>query len=50
MTEEKKKCAITRFFSRIVEKLDKKMEEKAKSSCGCCGPKSRDDSGGCCGR
>jgi len=36
------------FFSRILDRLDKKMEEKAKSSSCCC--KSSDKSGGksCC--
>ena len=34
------------IFARWFEKLDKKMEEKAKSKGCCCGPK--DDKGSCC--
>ena len=42
--EEKKKKG---FLAKLIEKIDKKLEEKAKSKC-CCGPKddSKDDK--CC--
>jgi len=49
--EEKKKKGI---LSGIMEKADKRMEEKAKDDCGCgccCGPKKeeKDRKEGCCG-
>ena len=51
MNKEKKtkKTGLKAFFESVVEKIDKKMEEKAKSK-KCCGdgddqPK---DSGSCC--
>ena len=37
------------FFAKVFEKLDKKMEEKAKSeSCGCRPPNGKDNNS-CCG-
>ena len=48
MSEKKKG-----FFAKLIEKMDKKLEAKAKSSC-CCTPKddSKDGSKGdsCCGK
>lgn len=45
--KKKKVSAIKRFFSQFVEKVDKRMEEKSKSSGCCCGgPKSGNKS--CC--
>lgn len=41
--ETKKKS----FFARMFEKLDKKMEEKAKSGSCCCKPSDKKD-GSCC--
>jgi len=35
------------FFARLFDKLDKKMEEKAKSSPCCCKPSDKGD-GSCC--
>ena len=35
------------FFARMFEKLDKKMEEKAKSGSCCCKPSDKGD-GSCC--
>ena len=37
------------FFGRLIEKLDKKMEEKAKTR-SCCGNKSKDKDKPCCSR
>ena len=37
------------FFSRLVERLDKKMEEKAKSG-SCCSKKDKDEGKPCCGK
>ena len=36
------------FIGRIVEKLDKKIEQKAKSSCCCSGGKGKDKGSSCC--
>lgn len=33
----KKSCKIKDFFKSLAEKIDKKMQQKAKSSKGCCG-------------
>lgn len=41
--EEKKKG----FFSKLIEKLDKKLEAKSKQSGCCCGPKN-DKGDSCC--
>ncbi len=41
-----KKEAKKGFFAKLMEKLDKKLEEKAKKNTGCCLPKEGD--GGCC--
>jgi len=35
------------FFARLFDKLDKKMEEKAKSGTCCCKPSDKGD-GSCC--
>ncbi len=35
----KKSSKIKAFFKSLAEKIDKKMQEKAKSSKCCCGPK-----------
>ena len=46
-TNGKKKNKVKQFFTGLVEKIDKKMEEKAKNSSGCCGSgKGKDDP--CC--
>jgi hypothetical protein len=42
--EEKKKG----FFARLVEKLDKKLEAKAKKTGSCCGSE-KDNGNSCCG-
>lgn len=44
MTEKKKG-----FFAKLIEKIDKKMEEKAKSSC-CCKPKDDSKGDSCCSK
>lgn len=42
MTDEKKTEQKKGFFARLIDSLDKKMEEKARSGgCGCCAPKSQ---------
>jgi hypothetical protein len=47
-SEAKKTNKVKGFFSRIFANIDKKMEEKAKSSkCGCCGDKNEDNKS-CC--
>ncbi|MFA6349863.1 MAG: hypothetical protein WCY12_02930 [Candidatus Omnitrophota bacterium] len=36
------------FFARLLDRLDKKMEEKSRSqNCGCCGSKNKEDRS-CC--
>ncbi len=35
------------FFGKLIEKLDKKMEEKAKAK-PCCDPKDKDKGKSCC--
>ncbi|MBU0504012.1 MAG: hypothetical protein ABH882_02520 [Candidatus Omnitrophota bacterium] len=35
------------FFGKLFEKLDKKIQEKANSSSGCCRPKDKDNNS-CC--
>jgi hypothetical protein len=47
-TDGKKNNKIKQFFSKLVDKVDKKMEEKAKSQKCCCGDDSGKDS--CCNR
>ena len=42
--EEKKKG----FFAKLFEKLDKKLEDKAKKTGCCCGPK-KESGDSCCG-
>ena len=37
------------FIARLIEKLDKKMEEKAKSA-PCCSPKDKHEGGSCCSK
>lgn len=44
----KKTGKVKNFFKGLAEKLDKKMEEKAKKPSCCCGPRSSNDSP-CCG-
>jgi len=45
VTQEKKKG----FFGKLMEKLDKKMEEKAKNASSCCGSgKEKDKGSSCC--
>jgi hypothetical protein len=46
-SKDKKTNKIKRFFSQLVNKLDSKMEEKAKSSSCCCKPTDK-RSGSCC--
>jgi hypothetical protein len=36
-------CPITNFFSRLFQKLDKKLEEKTKSKSCCCSGKQDQD-------
>ena len=36
-TNTKKENKIKNMFARFVEKIDKKMQEKAKNSSSCCG-------------
>ncbi|MBF0330903.1 MAG: hypothetical protein HQL17_03125 [Candidatus Omnitrophica bacterium] len=49
MAENKNPNEKKGFFARLFESLDKKMETKAKDSCGCCcGPKSKDDKKSSC--
>jgi len=46
--EEKKESKAKGFFGRLFDKVDKKLEEKAKkNSCSCCGDKPEKKS--CCG-
>lgn len=45
--EIKKPGKVKSFLKGLVEKLDKKMEEKSKGSSCCCGSKSSKDSS-CC--
>ena len=47
-TEGKKISKAKGLFSRLFEKLDKKMEEKTKSQACCCKPTGKDKSS-CCG-
>jgi hypothetical protein len=43
MADDKKTVEKKGFFARLMDSLDKKMEDKAKSGgCCCCGPKSND--------
>ncbi|MBD3388800.1 MAG: hypothetical protein GF416_07005 [Candidatus Altiarchaeales archaeon] len=45
MSDEKKEG----FLTRILGKLDRKLEEKSKEGCGCeCECKEKDDKGSCC--
>jgi len=45
--EAKKEIKAKGFFGRLIEKMDRKMQEKAKKSpCGCSGDKKGDNS--CC--
>lgn len=37
------------FFARLIEKLDKKMEDKAKKQGGCCSGSKKGDGSSCCG-
>lgn len=47
-TDKAKEMNKKGFFKRIMEKIDKKMEEKAKSKACCCsGPKDKDNNS-CC--
>jgi len=46
-TDSKKGCKIKDFFKGLVEKMDKKMQEKAKDG-GCCCKKDKEDKS-CCG-
>lgn len=42
MADDKKAPGKKGFFARLMERLDKSMEEKAKSGgCCCCGPKAK---------
>lgn len=41
--EAKKKS----FFAKAIERLDKRMQERAKSTSCCCGPSDK-ESGSCC--
>lgn len=45
-TEDKK--TKKGFFSRMIEKFDKKMEEKSKSKSCCCGDKNNPGNKSCC--
>ncbi len=36
------------FISKILDKLDGKLEEKTEGSCGCCCEPSKDKKKGCC--
>ena len=47
--EEKQKEMRSKkgFFTRLFEKIDKKMEEKAKSGC-CCNSNDKGDKKSCC--
>lgn len=44
--KDKKTNKVKEFISRLANKVDKKMEEKAKSQKSCCGDNSKD--GSCC--
>ena len=46
--DNKKTDSKKGFIGRIVEKLDKKMEQKAKSSCCCSGDKGKNKGSSCC--
>lgn len=46
-TDNEKKGKKKSFFSGLIEKLDKKIQEKARSSGGCCGPSDK-EGGSCC--
>jgi len=37
------------FFAGLIEKLDKKMEEKAKKQGSCCSGNKKGDGSSCCG-
>lgn len=39
---------IKQFFADIFEKIDKKMQEKAKSSSSCCGSNKNKEDKSCC--
>ena len=46
--KQAKKTGLKAFFQSVVEKIDKKMEEKSKDK-KCCGPEDKPkDSGSCC--
>lgn len=48
--EKKEECGCNEkkgFFSKMIDKLDKKMEEKAKEA-PCCGDSDKDDGSSCC--
>ena len=45
--KSEKKGRVKKFFSRWFQKLDKKMEEKAKSS-GCCCDNTKSEGRSCC--
>jgi hypothetical protein len=45
--EGKKTNKVKQFFSQLLNKVDKKMEEKAKSRPCCCKPVDK-ESGSCC--
>jgi len=39
---------IKKFFSGIIERIDKKMQEKAKNSGSCCGSDKNKEKKSCC--
>jgi len=46
---EKKDKPKKGFFARLMDKLDKRMEEKAKAA-PCCSPKDKPEGGSCCSK